>query len=369
MMRFIGRSWVLVAPVVALLAVACSEADLPTADAGVEPPPETTTTAPADPPTADDEPAGIDSDTDAVEESASPSEPAEEPTPTVRTEPLLVIDAFGNEVTIPASPQRVFAGDDTSLANLLSLGVRPAGMAVNQNAVPDFLAEQLDGIEDLSVEGGLRVNVEGLAALAPDLIIGPGTTLLQVQYGLVSEIAPTYAYEYGYASSEEIRTNLTDVARLFGLENRADEIVAALDARVADLAGRLAASDDPDITVSVLRIFADGFGLSLRHGTTESVLMQEIGIQRPANQQSIEAFATEITMETLNEAAADVIYLYVDDPTDTSEYDAILESPLWQTLEAVQNDRVFLVDGGIWNGISIAAAHLILDDLEATLGL
>ncbi|MEM8708999.1 MAG: iron-siderophore ABC transporter substrate-binding protein, partial [Actinomycetota bacterium] len=63
------------------------------------------------------------------------------------------------------------------------------------------------------------------------------------------------------------------------------------------------------------------------------------------------------------------IYLYVDDPDDAPEYDAILASPLWQTLDAVQNGRVHLVDGGVWNGISIPAAHLILDDLEATLGL
>ncbi|MEM8707457.1 MAG: ABC transporter substrate-binding protein [Actinomycetota bacterium] len=290
-------------------------------------------------------------------------------TTTLRTEPLVVVDAFDNEVMVPAVPARVFAGDDTSLANMLALGVRPIAMAVNQNAVPDFLAEQLDGITDLSAEGGFRVNFEALAALEPDLIVGPGTTLLQLQYGVASEIAPTYAYRYGYASSDEIRTNLTDVARLFGLEARADEIIAELDARIADLSARLAASENPDVTVSVLRIFADGFGLSLRHGTTESVLMNEIGIQRPANQQSIEGFATEITLETLGDVDADVIYLYVDDPDDAPEYDAILASPLWQTLDAVQNGRVHLVDGGVWNGISIPAAHLILDDLEATLGL
>ncbi|MEL6894046.1 MAG: ABC transporter substrate-binding protein [Actinomycetota bacterium] len=294
---------------------------------------------------------------------ATTTEPADLDTPTV------LIDAFDNEVVIPPDPQRVFAGDDTSLANLLDLGIRPVGAAVNQNSVPDFLGEQLDGITDVSAEGGLRVNFEALAALEPDVIVGPGTTLLKLQYDLANEIAPTYAYRYGYASSDELRTNLTDLARVFGLEAQAEQIVAELDARVADLAQRLSTSARADETVSVVRIFADGAGLSLRHGTIESVLMAEIGVARPPNQQSIEAFATELSLETLDLADADTIYLYSDDPDDPTVYDSVVASPLWQTLTATRNDRVFVVDGGVWNGISISAANLILDDLEETLGL
>ncbi|MEM9465167.1 MAG: iron-siderophore ABC transporter substrate-binding protein [Actinomycetota bacterium] len=323
-----------------------------TQEPAADEPPATEDTSTVDDPPADDGAAATEATT----------------TTTLRTMPLDVVDAFDNAVTIPAVPERVFAGDDTSLANLLELGVRPVGMAVNPNAVPDFLADQLEGIVDVSADTGLRINIEALAALEPDLIIGPGTPLLQLQYELATEIAPTYAYRYGYASSDELRTNLTDVARLFSLEDRAAEIIEELDTRIADLRSRLAASEVAGEPVSVLRVFADGAGLSLRHGTTESVLMAEIGIERPANQQSIEGFATDVSLETLTDVDAYAIYVYVDDPFDTSAYDEMLASPLWQTLDAVQNDRVFLVDGGIWNGISIAAAHLILDDLERTLG-
>lgn len=166
-----------------------------------------------------------------------------------------------------------------------------------------------------------------------------------------------------------MRTNLTDVARLFGLEDRADEIIADLDDRIADLGERLAASERADETVSVVRIFRDGSGISLRHGTTESVLMAEVGVVRPENQQSIEAFATDLSLESLQLADADTIYVYLDDPDDPAVYDEMIDSALWQTLAAVQNDRVFVVDGGVWNGISITAANLILDDLEQTLDL
>ncbi|MEM7142689.1 MAG: iron-siderophore ABC transporter substrate-binding protein [Actinomycetota bacterium] len=340
----------------ALAFAACSSSDEPAS----EPPPTTEEQPTTTPTTAEpsEEPGAA----------ASTTTAAPATTTSLRTEPLTVTDAFGNEVTVPAVPTRVFAGDDTSLANLLDLGVVPIGTAVNRNAVPAFLGDRLDGIVDLSADNGLGINIEAMAALEPDLIIGPGTTLLELQYGLASEVAPTYAYRYGYSSSEEIRTNLTDVAVVLGLEDRAAEILADLDARIADMRDRLANSDAADTTVSVVRIFRDGSGISLRHGTTESVMMNEIGVTRPPNQRSIEDFATSLSLETLDQADADVIFVYLDDPEDPAVYDEMRENPLWQTLGAVQNDRVYTVDGGVWNGISIAAAHLILDDLEATLG-
>ena len=99
------------------------------------------------------------------------------------------------------------------------------------------------------------------------------------------------------------------------------------------------------------------------------MLISEIGIERPANQQSIGDFTTPLSSETLDLAEADTICVSLDDPDDPAVYQQMLDNPIWQTLTAVQNDRVFLVDGGIRNGISIAAANLILDDLEATLDL
>ncbi|MEM8922645.1 MAG: ABC transporter substrate-binding protein [Actinomycetota bacterium] len=344
-----GRSTLAAVVAVSAMAAACSSGGDDAASA-------TATAASVSAPSAGDAAASPD---DATETSDEPEQ----------AEPFTVTDAFGNDVLIPADPQRVFAGDDTSLANLLELGIVPVGTAVNQNAYPDFLGDRLDGIVDVSADNGFGVNIEALAALEPDLIIGPGTTVLQLQYDLAAQVAPTYAYHHGYASSDEIRTNLTDVARLFGLEESAAEIVQDLDDRVADLRTRLAESDRAEETVSVVRIFRDRSGISLRHGSTESVLMAEIGVRRPENQQSIEAFATDLSLETLQLADADTIYLYLDDPDDPAVYDDMQANALWQTLAAVRNDRVFVVDGGVWNGISITAAHLILDDLERTLGL
>jgi iron complex transport system substrate-binding protein len=278
----------------------------------------------------------------------------------------IVTDFFGNDVEIPATPTRIVAADDIALANLLDLGVTPIGTAVNRNSVPDFLGERLAGIEDVSAANDVGVNLEALAALHPDVIFTVGVDWYEDSYEAVRPIAPTFAYEYGYASGEQIRTNMTELGRALGMEDAAAREVQRLDDHVAELRARVEELGIAGEPVSVLRVFSDG-GLSLRHGSPESVLLDEIGISRPPNQRSIEDFATDVSLENLDQVDAYAIYVYVDDTADTSAYDDMIASPLWQTLDAVQNDRIYLVDGGVWNGISLAAGHEILNDIEATL--
>ena len=119
-----------------------------------------------------------------------------------------------------------------------------------------------------------------------------------------------------------------------------------------------------DKPVTVLRVGPDFY--SIRHGSTESVLLAELGIPRPPNQRSIEAFATKLSFENLEALDAYAMFVYVDTKGGT-DYDRLRANPLWPSLEAVRAGRVYQVESGVWNGISLPAAHAILDDIESTL--
>lgn len=276
-----------------------------------------------------------------------------------------VTDFFGNDIEVPERPQRIVAADDTALGNLLDLGVTPVATAVNLLSVPEFLGPRLDGIEDVSSSDDLRVNLEALAAVRPDLILTFGVDFGRDLYDALGQVAPTFAYAYGYATSDEIRTNMTDLGRVLGLEDRAAAEVARLDDRVAELAARAVEAGIAGEEISVLRVGGGGF-YSLRHGSTETVLLDEVGFGRPPGQRSVEDFATDLSLERIDEADGHAIYVYVDSD-GAAEMEALEANPLWPTLDAVRNDRVFVVDSGVWNGISLPAAHAILDDIEATL--
>lgn len=271
-------------------------------------------------------------------------------------------DAFGS-VEVPATPERVVAADDIALGNMLALGVRPVAASVNLLSVPDFLGD-LEGIEDISTNDELNVNLERLAALEPDLILSIGVDFGREKCETLREVAPTYCYRYGYATSDEIRTNMLDLGQALGMEEAAEAEVAELDARVAELRARIAAAGLDDEPVSVLRLGPDFF--SIRHGSTESVLMDELGMTRPPNQRSIEDFATDLSLERLEAIDGHALYVYVDTEGE-GELEQLRTNPLWEGLDVVQNDRVFLVESGVWNGISLPAAHAILDDIERTL--
>lgn len=275
-----------------------------------------------------------------------------------------VTDFFGNAVDIPAAPQRIVAADDTALGNLLDLGLRPVATAVNLLSVPTFLGRRVEGIEDISTADGIRVNIERLAALGPEVIFTIGADFAKEKYERLRTVAPTFAYAYGYASSEQIRTNMVELGRALGLEDRARGEVAKLDARVAAMRDRIARAGLSDQPVSVLRVGPDLY--SIRHGSTESVLMAELGIARPANQRSIKDFATKLSFENIAAVDGYALYVYVDSKGG-ADYDRIRAKPLWGTLEAVRNGRVHVVESGVWNGISLPAAHAILDDIESTL--
>lgn len=278
-----------------------------------------------------------------------------------------VSDFFGNDVEVPIEPQRIVAADDTALSNLLDLGITPVATAVNLLSVPKFLGARIDGIADVSSPGDPGFNIEALAAARPDLIFTIGADFARDRYELLQPVAPTFAYAYGYATSEEIRGNMTELGRALGLEERAQAEVDRLDDRVAGLRVVIADAGLAAEPVSVLRVGpGTDANYSIRHGSTESVLMAELGMTRPENQRSIEDFATDLSLERLDAVDGYALYVYVD--TDGEDrLRALQANPLWATLKVVRNDRVFMVDGGAWNGISLAAAHIILDDIERTL--
>jgi iron complex transport system substrate-binding protein len=286
------------------------------------------------------------------------------PAPGSAAAPRRVRDFFGTDVEIPAHPERIVAADDIALGNLLDLGVRPIATAVNLLSVPTFLGRRTDGIEDISVPDGIRLNVERLAALRPDVIFTIGVEFNREKYDALRAVAPTFGYAYGYASSQQIRTNMTELGRALGMEERAAAEVAKLDARVAHMRDRVAAAGLTYTPVSVLRVGPDFY--SIRHGSTESVLLAELGIPRPLNQRSIEGFATRLSFENLAAVDAYALFVYVD-TKGGPDYDRLRDNPLWPTLEVVRAGRVYQVESGVWNGISLPAAHAILDDIETTL--
>lgn len=119
-------------------------------------------------------------------------------------------------------------------------------------------------------------------------------------------------------------------------------------------------------TISIIRFRPGQVRLYLRSSYIGYIL-QDVGLPRPSSQDR-DVFSAEISIEEMQQVDADYIFVTGYDVED-SERETFLNSPLWQTLAAVQNGRVIDVNDDTWiAGLGIQAANLVLDDLLAYLG-
>lgn len=208
--------------------------------------------------------------------------------------------------------------------------------------------------------------LEAIAALAPDLIIGSRHRHADI-YPLLSRIAPTVTVGDVY----EVESGLELLGEATGREAEAESMLADWQERLADFRCRAAATlgGDWPQKVSVIsfrgdhvRIYYKGFA---RH------ILDQVGFLQPEAQQGSSWGVKLVSRENIPAMDADAIFVFMrDDPVVAEQYRDWTAHPLWQNLEAVKRDRVYRVDPVIWNmGAGITAANRMLDELYAHYGL
>ncbi len=310
-----------------LVLVACAPAEAPAADAG-EP-------TEADP--------------------ATTTEPVSE-TP---DDPRIVTHAMG-ETTIEDDVNRVVILTNEGTEALLALGVTPVGAVRSWIGDPwyDHIEDRMEETADVGTES--QVNIEAIAALEPDLIIG-NKLRQEAVYDQLSMIAPTVFSETLKGDWQE---NFSFYASVLDLEEEGRGLMEAYQAKVAETSAM--AGERLDLEVSVIR-FLGGSTRIYQLDSFSGVILNQVGFNRPASQ-NVEGFAEVIGKERLAEADGDVIFYFTYETGDgegLSQADEWLNDPLFQTLGASENERVFEVSDPIWNTSGgILAANLMLEDLQ-----
>ena len=129
--------------------------------------------------------------------------------------------------------------------------------------------------------------------------------------------------------------------------------------------------DGADADASIVRFLK---GTIRIYGPTSfsGLVLEDAGIGRPEFQRLEGAedrrFA-EVSQEEINLVDGKIIYVTAYGEESGVERNAMLKSPLWKTLQASKDGRVFLVRDETWmTGIGVVAAEQILVDLEESLG-
>jgi iron complex transport system substrate-binding protein len=272
---------------------------------------------------------------------------------------------------IPVSPQRIIAADlgvfIPTFGVLAALDVKP--IAVTANSIPEYLQPYTEGVEIIPGQ----VSYESLLAYNPDLIITPGVAYNEENFNSLALIAPTVAPSWYWQTLEQVTGYWRQVADLVNKSAEGEQLVADLNIRIEQLREELAPRMEGK-TVSVFQVQGAGLAsLFLQTGRLESALINAVGIERPANQTydpNNPQWYVQLSPELLNEVDAWAIFVevYADNPEDIPAIQAELEAnPLWRSLDAVKNGRVFYVQTNQWSGTDPFVADYILDTLETNL--
>ncbi|MFL6516814.1 MAG: ABC transporter substrate-binding protein, partial [Bacillus sp. (in: firmicutes)] len=204
-------------------------------------------------------------------------EKSSEETKTTQEKSYTVEHAMGS-TTIKGTPKKVVILTNEGTEALLALGVKPVGAVQSWLGDPwyDHIKNDMDGVEVVGVES--EVNVEKVASLKPDLIIGNKLRHEKI-YDQLSAIAPT-------VFSETLRGDWQDNFKLYAkalnLEEKGNQVLSDFDQHVADLKGKL--GDKVNQQVSVVRFMA-GKSRIYYTDSFSGVIFDKLGFKRAAQQE------------------------------------------------------------------------------------
>lgn len=246
--------------------------------------------------------------------------------------PVSIENAFGT-TEIPERPERVVTIGFNDADFVLALGGTLVG---ERELLGDYdatqrpwAADQLPA-DDIPTVGGEELNLEEIAALRPDLIVGVYSFIDQATYDQLSGIAPTLAQTDEYADGAtpwQEQTLLT--GRALGVEDEARQLVDDVEGRFAD-----AVEANPDFAGTSVAVDLTGLGGSghylLGQDDLRIQFFSELGFVVPET-------STELSAERLDLLDADVL---VENGYDQAALDA---DAVVSQLAVVTEDRTVLL--------------------------
>lgn len=259
----------------------------------------------------------------------STSTPAEATTKTFK-------DVQGREVEIPVQAKKVvYIG--SSPGDLLAIGVKPIGASLSVIATQIAYPELIEGIEDV----GYPYSQEKVLALNPDLIIFDDWDVKGLEP--LEKIAPTIVTGLDDVTPTKERVMLT--ADALGRKEAAEAWFKAYEEKAKATREKLQLKGD-ETAVSLLVMGKDMYVMGNQGLNT--TLYGQLGFKPSLGTQKLvdknERFV-DVSNEVLPDYMGSDIFLLSDGNDETlAAQKQLMTSPLWKTIPAVQQGRVYALD-------------------------
>lgn len=294
----------------------------------------------------------------AVEESANETPPGTR----------LFTDVRGEPIEVPAEPQRIVAiHDSNGGVQVLELGGELLGFPTRGGQISPEIADRHDLAAVTLVGDTYEPDVEVIAGLEPDLIVGEGYAgdgmnafMGEGIEDALQQIAPT-VYIDVFRPVEEV---MADFAELLGGDavqrygQLRTEYADSLDGYHDQLTG-----SDGLSAVCVQHKADSAIDLWGANALPVTATLTRLGVRQPpiteaADTEENGGYLGGVSLEQIPELSADVIF--VERAQGTEHSDDYSDNPLWQGLPAVQAEQVVNTDA-TWYGTTFGVYQDVLD--------
>lgn len=263
------------------------------------------------------------------------------------TFPVTIEHKFGS-ITIPAEPQRVLTIGYSEQDPVLALGVTPIAVRYwfgdHPYGVWPWAQDKLgDATPELLNMPFGELNFETIVALQPDLIVATHSGITADEYNTLTQIAPTLAQpgeyvDFGVPWQEQTRL----IGRALGREARANELVAAVEAKIA--AAGEAHPEFADVPVAWVSPAADAgtyWAVNPDMPPMRFLARMGFGFSEPLAEFIGDASSGLLSSERLDLLDGGILIYQAITPEG---YTAFLDNQLYQQLEVVKGNHTIVFE-------------------------
>lgn len=286
----------------------------------------------------------------------------------------VTFEGVNGEITLDEPAENIVVLEWTYAENLLALGIQPSGMAdIQEYGEYVNIEPQLD--ESVTDVGGRQEpNLEAIAALEPDLIVGVSfrhDTMLED----LESIAPTvifnpYPEDESIDLYEEMEVTFNEMAKATGKEAEAEQVMAELDEKYEAAASEIEAADLETNDVILTLAYSGAQAPEIRVFTPNSmasIILEKIGLNNVHEPEQFEAFGSSTYNVEGLVKYEDANYLYTV-PDDDNIYENQLQgNSVWENLTFVQENRLYDLGADTWLYGGPLSAGTLVEQITTTM--
>lgn len=253
--------------------------------------------------------------------------------------PYTYVDAAGREVVIDKEPVRIATDYLPLWETLLLLDITPVAASGADNYLATWDPfQELDMGEVIDL-GSSEVNLELLLEVAPDVFLSQAADPGNIDVSNFEKISPVAVY--GPETKMDWRLSLREVGKLVGREEKAEEVIADFDNKIADARSRLEEKYAGQTVFQMSLMDADKYYCAYR----SALYSKKTGLGlTPPEGYTISENYEQVSMEAI--VAMDPDYIFVNVfAGDEALFEELTNNSVWNSLKAVKAGHVVKLDG------------------------